>query len=253
MKLFSSLIGKSKASKAKAAKPAPVKSLEEARTESLVLDDAFRTDIARTDAPKAASPAAAPTAAAPVNIWDLEEGSEESKAPSAQNAAASRARRNRTRLIGFDTSEGDVVDLFDGAEKVIGGERALFPVGWLLVVSGPGRGHCFSLYAGMAQIGRSDENAVQLDFGDSAISRNNHAAVVFDADERKFLLGHGGKANLVRLNGKPVISNEDLVEGDTITIGETTMQLKVLCGDDFDWSDTEETFDDEEHTDVAIA
>lgn len=193
-----------------------------------------------------------------VNIWDLEgetaaptPAPEAAPAVAAPDRASARARRNRTRLIGFDKSDGDVVDLFDEDKKVAPAERVQFPVGWMLVIEGPGRGHCFALTAGMAQIGRAEDQAIQLDFGDAAISRNNHAAIVFDPEESKFLLGHGGKANIVRLNGKPVISNEDLADGDKISIGDTVLQLKTLVGADFTWDDTnsEEDLDD----DVAIA
>ena len=118
---------------------------------------------------------------ASVNIWDMEEGAEEAKEEAAApNRASARARRNRTRLIGFDKSDGDVVDLFEDAPKAAatGSDRVQFPVGWVLVMAGPGRGHCFPLVAGMSQIGRGDDQAVSLDFGDSAVSRNNHAAIV---------------------------------------------------------------------------
>ena len=189
-----------------------------------------------------------------VNIWDLEEDEETDSPAEAQPAAPSRAatrrNRNRTRLIGFDKSDGDVVDLFDETPAVAPSSQAMFPVGWLLVVDGEGRGNCFSLVSGMSQIGRGEDQAIRLDFGDTAISRNNHAAIVYDADTRKFILGHGGKANIVRLNGQPVISNEDLSDGDRIKIGSTTIQLKVLCGADFDWSNTQ---GGEERDDVAIA
>lgn len=193
----------------------------------------------------------------PVNIWDMDNTgpstpkAEAAPAVAAPDRASARARRNRTRLIGFDKSDGDVVDLFDEDKKVSPTERVQFPVGWMLVIDGPGRGHCFALTAGMAQIGRAEDQAIQLDFGDVAISRNNHAAIVFDPDEKKFLLGHGGKANIVRLNGKPVISNEDLVDGDTVSIGDTTLQLKTLISDDFSWDVTNAEEDDDD--DMAIA
>ncbi|MEM6309619.1 MAG: FHA domain-containing protein [Pseudomonadota bacterium] len=213
-----------------------------------------------------------PRASNDVNIWDIDENgdSEEDLAPPqsgvampvatppapapeipATNAAAARARRNRTRLIGFDTSSGGVVNLFGDADKTAPTERVQFPVGWVLVVDGPGRGHCFALTAGMAQIGRDEDQAIQLDFGDSAISRNNHAAIVFDPESNDFLLGHGGKANIVRLNGKPVISNETLGDGDTIAIGETVLQLKTLCGPEFSWDSNTPSKDDDD--DMAIA
>lgn len=194
-----------------------------------------------------------------VNIWDLDGGDASNDAPVAEAApavaapdrASARARRNRTRLIGFDKSDGDVVDLFDEDKKVSPTERVQFPVGWMLVVEGPGRGHCFAITAGMAQIGRAEDQAIQLDFGDAAISRNNHAAIVYDPEEQKFLLGHGGKANIVRLNGKPVISNEDLADGDKISIGDTVLQLKTLVGEDFTWDET--NTEEDEDDDLAIA
>lgn len=249
MKLFANLLGSSSKPGPAEAPVAPISQVApklRGKEQPLPLDLSNLAD----EAPAAHRPAAASAA---VNIWDLDDSAEaEAPAPVAA-AQPSRARRNRTRLIGFDTSEGSsVVDLFDSAESSAEVTRVQFPVGWLLVVEGPGRGHCFSLFAGLAQIGRSDENAVQLDFGDSSVSRNNHAAIVYDPAERNFVLGHGGKANIVRLNGKPVIANEDLNDGDKVKIGETTLQLKALCGADFDWADTDGT-EDEGHEDVAIA
>jgi pSer/pThr/pTyr-binding forkhead associated (FHA) protein len=120
----------------------------------------------------------------------------------------------------------------------------------MLVSDGPGRGECFTLEAGMSQIGRGEDQAIQLDFGDNSISRTNHAAVVYDTDTHTFSIGHGGKKNIVRLNGKPVISNETLSAGDKIKIGETTLHFVPLCSDEFNWAEGGE---DEENDNVAIA
>ena len=197
------------------------------------------------------------------DIWDIEPAQEaESGSPEiaeAEPAAVadgpSRKRRNRTRLIGFDTSDGDFSDPFKTSAQLQDTRLATrYPAGWLVVVEGPGRGHAFVLTSGMAQIGRGEGQAIQLDFGDNAISRDNHAAVVYDPADRSFVLGHGGKANIVRLNGKPVISNETLTDGDRITIGETTLALRTFCGEAFDWSDGSDAPKAEEaREDVAIA
>ena len=88
----------------------------------------------------------------------------------------------------------------------------------------------------MSQIGRGDDQMVQLDFGDMGISRTNHAAIAFDDEAQQFLLGHGGKANIVRLNGRPVLSTEPLKHGDTIRIGETTLRFVAFCGEEFVWN-----------------
>ena len=162
------------------------------------------------------------------------------------------SKNNKTRLMGFDTSDGRVVDLFDEDTASTDTLRMQFPVGMVMVIKGPGYGECFTLKSGMSQIGRGDGQAVQLDFGDMAISRENHAAIVYDPKEHTFLLGHGGKSNIVRLNGKPVVSTSDLTNGDEIEIGETAMRFVAICSTDFNWdtSQTEEGIDDD---DVEIA
>ena len=213
----------------------------------------------QTDAP-AETPASGATPA--VNIWDLEDDStsaaapavkEEASSPAAATAAAARSparsRRTKTRLIGFEKSDGDVVDLFNDAPKAAPTKSVKFPVGWLVVTDGPGRGESFSLLSGMSQIGRGEDQAVQLDFGDNSISRTNHAAIVYDPDTKEFLLGHGGKSNIVRLNDKPLISNESLKTGDLMRIGETVLRFVALCDNSFNWTDGA-TGEDE---DVAIA
>jgi hypothetical protein len=111
-----------------------------------------------------------------------------------------------------------------------------FPVGWLAIIKGPGTGVVFALGAGMSQIGRGEDQAVSLDFGDTSISRKGHAFVAFDEESKRFYVGHGGKANLVRLNGKPVLSTEVFAHGDTIRVGETVLMLAALCGEDFTWA-----------------
>lgn len=188
-----------------------------------------------------------------VNIWDLEddEPADVEPEPVKPRASSARARRNRTRLIGFEKSDVGTGDVFEAAEPTTAPtEKVLFPVGWIVVASGPGRGHTYALTPGMAQIGRAEDQAIQLDFGDNAISRNNHAAIVYDHESKSFFLGHGGKANIVRLNDKPVISNETIKDGDKIRIGETTLLLKTLVNDDFNWVDQD---DDGEDENVAIA
>lgn len=269
MKLFSGLFGrKSKGNVAEDVEydlsvmregPNQVDMLKVDEVDSVPVPSPISEDAA-TDAVAEAEPAVeapAEPAQAVVNIWELDEDDQDDESVAAAPAApapdraTSRARRNRTRLIGFDKSGGDVVDLFEDTPQAAASAGAVqFPVGWLLVVQGPGRGHAIPLVAGMSQIGRGDDQAVRLDFGDNAISRTNHAAIVYDSETRKFILGHGGKANIVRLNNQPVISNEELSDGDQIKIGETMIQLKALCGESFDWSDDA---GNKEREDVAIA
>jgi hypothetical protein len=201
-----------------------------------------------------------------VNIWDLDDGAAaQARAAAAEPAQSSAAEperrrptRTRTRILGFELQPASVVPLFDeqGKPAITSAPSAptmghvMFPAGWLIVKAGPGKGATFSLAQGVSHIGRGSDQTVALDFGDMAISRQNHAAVAYDAATHQFHVGHGGKSNLVRLNGKPLLSTEPLVDGDEIQIGETTLLLKVLCTPAFNWSAAEAGGDGH---DMAIA
>ncbi|NSY41358.1 FHA domain-containing protein [Leisingera sp. ANG59] len=234
-------------------------------TRSVELDLDPQADQAADSQPETA---AMPAADAAAGIWDLDPAAAAPAAPPAGaaaqmpqpggelpdltahvSAAPARKRRAKTRLLGFDTSDGDVVNLFDSSGAAAPARDTKFPVGWIVVADGPGYGESFTLKAGMSAIGRCEDQAVALDFGDTAISRSNHAAIVFDPESSQFYLGHGGKSNIVRLNGQPVISNEVLKSGDLIRLGETTLRFMALCGKDFNW--TSAGGQEAEHVEIA--
>ncbi|SMR82103.1 FHA domain-containing protein [Aliiroseovarius halocynthiae] len=154
-------------------------------------------------------------------------------------AAMSRRRRKprvKTTFLGYERSDNGVQSLLESEPAAApSSSQASFPVGWLVVTQGPGRGASITLVEGLMQMGRNDDQAIQLDFGDHGISRENHAVIAYDAETRKCYLGHGGKANLVRLNGSPVLSTVPLSAGDTIRISDTTMQFMPFCDEAFDW------------------
>ncbi len=148
---------------------------------------------------------------------------------------ASRAGRVKTRLLGFSPAQAEDSDPFARSQKETAPAYTRFPVGWLAIVQGPGRGAAFTLFSGVTVIGRGANQTVRLDFGDNSISRDNHAAIAYDPEQKAFYVGHGGKANLVRRNDRPVLSTETLTAGDLIRIGETTLRFVPLCGADFGW------------------
>lgn len=193
-------------------------------------------------------------------IWDLEEDDTPklAAAPAVFVEPQRRATRTKTRVLGFEAQPTAVVPLFDSIESPAigpaapapGNGYAMFPAGWLVVKDGPGKGASFALSQGISQIGRGSDQTVSLDFGDMAISRQNHAAIAYDPDTHAFYVGHGGKSNLVRLNGHPLLATETAADGDEIQIGETTLVLKVLCSPEFNWSSYEAEGDGH---DMAIA
>lgn len=208
-----------------------------------------------------------------VNIWDLEKTSAyvppplildhplEMSANPVSPEGSRRTSRTRTRVLGFEPQASAVVPLFgtgrmeDISDSLTGPagsppQRVMFPTGWLAVTRGPGRGAVFALASGVSPIGRGADQTVALDFGDMAISRVAHAAVSYDATTHRFRIDHGGKSNLVRLNGKPLLATEAFVDGDEIQIGDTTLMLRVLCSAAFNWTEAEAEGDG---NDMAIA
>ncbi len=109
--------------------------------------------------------------------------------------------------------------------------------GWLVVVKGPGRGGFRPVFPGMNSIGRDPAQRIALSFGDETISRQEHAFITYDEEQRRFFITHGGKANLVRVDDKPVLVPTEVKANDRIRIGKTTLRFVPCCGPDFSWTD----------------
>ena len=74
--------------------------------------------------------------------------------------------------------------------------------GWVVVVKGQGRGGFRPIYVGMNSVGRDPSQRISLSFGDESISREEHAFITYDEEQRCFYLQHGGKPNIIRLGGR---------------------------------------------------
>jgi len=109
--------------------------------------------------------------------------------------------------------------------------------GFLVVISGPGRGSVTMLHYGRNSIGRDVSQAIALDHGDSRISRENHCTVTYDPISRKFYLQNGEGNKLTYLEGQPVLAPVNLAAGNQIRVGDTVLRFIPLCGKDFDWTD----------------
>jgi hypothetical protein len=190
------------------------------------------------------SPAATPPpAASPAASTALAPGA---PAPEGVGLAA----RSRTRLMA--SNPGPAVSEYKGATAMrppvaktqflrsdAAAESAeTDPVaGWVVVVKGPGRGGFRPVYVGMNSVGRDPSQRISLSFGDESISREEHAFITYDEEQRRFYLQHGGKANLVRLGKQPVLVPTELKPNDLIRVGRTTLRFVGCCGPDFSWTD----------------
>ncbi|MEL6550250.1 MAG: FHA domain-containing protein [Pseudomonadota bacterium] len=153
--------------------------------------------------------------------------------PTSKRPQSSRAK---TRLLGFHAGE-PAKDIFAGDAAPGAAGTGSFPIGWLVLVDGPGRGASFTLHAGLSTVGRDPDQTISLDFGDAAISRSQHIAIAYDSEENRTFIGHGGKQNIVRLNGKPLLTTEALGDRDEIKIGKSTLRFIALCDASFSWDE----------------
>ncbi len=111
------------------------------------------------------------------------------------------------------------------------------PVGWLVVVRGPGQGKVLTIGNGSNAIGRDPGERICLDFGDEMISRHGHTIITYDPRGRKFYIQHGGGKNLTYVEEYPVLLPTELEAFSKIQIGETVLLFVPLCGERFDWAE----------------
>ncbi|MEP0505691.1 MAG: FHA domain-containing protein [Paracoccaceae bacterium] len=182
-----------------------------------------------------------PTASAPPVGYHATEQKRMAEPETDDDAPISRVKRRvsservKTRLLGFHAEEENT-DIFAASATKADGNDPCFPIGWLVVTDGPGRGASFTLTSGLSTIGRDMNQTVALDFGDTSISRERHVSVAYDDEENRAYVGHGGKSNIVRHNNKPLLTTEELAHGDTIKIGKTQLNFVAFCTPDFSWT-----------------
>jgi len=110
-------------------------------------------------------------------------------------------------------------------------------VGWLVVVKGPGKGKALGLGYGFNSIGRDAGQRVRLEFGDSQISRVNHAKLFYDPRSRKFTMTLGDGINPTYVRGDALLVPTEIKSGDRLQMGQTELLFMALCGENFDWSE----------------
>lgn len=115
----------------------------------------------------------------------------------------------------------------DGLSTQVLSDSSNTKVGLLTVMDGAGQGETRPVYSGTNQIGRSTDNRIPLDFGDTTISRIQHAVIAYEASSRAFRIFDGGKANPVHVNGEKLANDRALANGDTIKVGMTTLKFTV--------------------------
>jgi len=108
-------------------------------------------------------------------------------------------------------------------------------VGWLVAVSGKEMGRDYRIHTDNNFIGRSDRMDICLR-GDETVSRENHAIISYDSEDKVYYFSPGDGRSIVRVNGKAVFQTVMLNVYDKITIGKTELVFVPLCGPNFEWS-----------------
>ena len=131
----------------------------------------------------------------------------------------------------------DAKETDDGAQATIGyfGDVSTEPVvGWLVAIEGSNFGKDFKLKSGRNFIGRSADMDVSL-AGDSSISRDKHAIILYEPRGNVFLVQPGDAKELFYLNDKVVLTATEIGAYDVLSLGATKLLFIPCCSDKFNW------------------
>ena len=149
--------------------------------------------------------------------------------------AAGRTRIYRPSRPG--ARAGDAPDLEGQSAPAADDPMVDPPVGWLVIIDGPGKGRVATLGVGVNSIGRDRTERVTLDYGDAMISRTYHGAIAYEPRGRKFYVQPGRGTNLTYANDEPVLAPRELEPSTHLRMGNTVLRFVPLCGVGFSWDD----------------
>ena len=135
-------------------------------------------------------------------------------------------------------STGSVNAPVDDGEKTVGFFSSAIGVepvvGWLVCTEGEHFGQDFKLKSGRNFIGRAPGMDVAI-AKDGTVSRERHAAVVYEPKGNLFIVQPGDSKELSYLNGSVVLSPAELKANDRLTVGQTELMFIPCCTDSFKW------------------
>lgn len=110
------------------------------------------------------------------------------------------------------------------------------PVGWLICIKGSYQGTAFECKAGKNRIGRGADMGINL-ADDISITRDVHALLIYEPNNRIFFIQNGTGDGMVYVNGEFLFSHTELHAYDKVTLGKLDFVFLPLCGDQFTWDD----------------
>jgi len=147
------------------------------------------------------------------------------------NIAVETAGKNeKSKLMAAQSQEQD-----EKTMPYLGETASIHPVtGWLVCIEGPQLGQDYRIMAEKNFIGRAEDMHIRV-IGDNAISRRNHAVIVYDPKKRNFYLLPGDASGLAYHNNEAVYSPAELNAYDLIQLGRSKFIFIPLCGPHFEW------------------
>ena len=109
-------------------------------------------------------------------------------------------------------------------------------VGWLVCVKGEYLGQSFNLKAGQNFIGRALNMDVPL-AKDTSVSRNKHAIITYDPQNRVFFIQPGESNGLTYLNNNLLLAHQPINAYEKIKVGNSELIFVPCCGEQFAWED----------------
>lgn len=129
-----------------------------------------------------------------------------------------------TKTVAYSDKQGDISPV----------------VGWLVCIEGAERGKDYKIISEKNFIGRSEEMHITIS-GDNTISRRNHAIISYNPKERNFMLIPGAETSgIIYVNEEAIYSPTEITPYDVIEFGESKFIFISLCGQHFEWVDSEE-------------
>lgn len=107
-------------------------------------------------------------------------------------------------------------------------------VGWVVCTKGVHKGEDFRLRAGRNFIGRGQSMDIRLT-GENTVSRDKHAIILYEPNQRIFLAQMGESHELVYLNGELLMGNAQMKAYDRMQLGDAELMLIPCCCENFDW------------------
>ena len=98
------------------------------------------------------------------------------------------------------------------------------PMASLIITAGPAEGKYFTLRSDTITIGRLESNVIQI--VDPAIS-GTHMQVRFDDYDEAYFARDLGSTNGVRINGSLIKRDVQLMEGDELAVGDSTLRFSL--------------------------